>query len=477
MSTTAIKDVTRALQVLLLSQLKLISSSAQVSLLPPGDALPSGLGVNLYLFRIMESPFSRNMDWPGDRGTPPSNSPTLGLELSYLLTPYAPAPDPSASNGDDAHTMLGAAMLALHERAILNNVHIPGFDADAALSLSVLNSFEQVKITLATTSLEELSKIWATINQPYRLSVAYHVSLVQLTPAPTPTVSGASVLSIGLDVVAWNAPRLDALTPARGALGFIDGSGARVANSLTIAGSSLLLRGQTPKIQVGGQDAALRAAPLPTSTSLTIALPTDVDGGPNASVSVKLSGRTGAPLPLLVTPWLSRVSPIRSTLETPALVLTGTGFTTSPQAVRFEGASGTTSVTTFNGAVTDTQATVNIPAALPNGMYKVRIVLADAVNSASNGATLEVIPAVTFPIGAVAVSVAGTLVHRLTINGTRLNGGDVRLIVDGVAFATGPNATAAQIVFTLGRLLTSGPHTVAVSVSGSVSHGIALVIP
>src|ERR1035438_8763325 len=131
MSTTAIKDVTRALQVLLLSQLSAVSSSAQVSLLPPGDKLPSGLGVNLYLFRIMESAFSRNTDWPGDRATPTSKFPALGLELSYLLTPYAQPPDPATSNGDDAHTMLGVAMLTLHENPILNQVHIPGFDADA----------------------------------------------------------------------------------------------------------------------------------------------------------------------------------------------------------------------------------------------------------------------------------------------------------------------------------------------------------
>ena len=48
MSSAAIKDVTRGLQVLLLSQLSAVSSTAQVSLLPPGDALPTGLGVNLY---------------------------------------------------------------------------------------------------------------------------------------------------------------------------------------------------------------------------------------------------------------------------------------------------------------------------------------------------------------------------------------------------------------------------------------------
>jgi hypothetical protein len=476
MSTTAIKDVTRALQVLLLSQLSAVSSSAQVSLLPPGNQLPSGLGVNLYLFRIMESAFSRNMDWPGDRVTPPAKSPALGLELSYLLTPYAAEPDPATSNGDDAHTMLGVAMLTLHENPILNQVHIPGFDADAVLPASILNSYEQVKITLATTSLEELSKIWATINQPYRLSVAYHVSLIQLLPGAATPVNGSGVLSTALDVQAWNAPRLDALTPATGALAHIDGTNALVANALTITGSSLFLPTQAPVVQIGGQAATLSSTPAPSATSLTIALPTDVDGGPQASVSVSLQGRSGAPLPFLVTPWLSRLQPIRSTLENPALALTGIGFTATPQGVRFDGPGGTVNVTTFTGPVTDTQAAISIPATLQNGLYKVRMVLAGAAHSASNSATLEVIPAVASPIQLDVVTVAGNQVHRLTINGARLNGTDVRILVDGVSYATGQNTNAAQIVFTLARLLSSGAHTIAVSVNGSVSHSIPLVV-
>ena len=97
MSSAAIKDVTKALQMLLLSQLQPVSSTAQVSLLPPGDALPSGLGVNLYLYRIMESAFTRNQPWLGDRVTGASLNPSLGLDLFYLLTPFAPAVDPSTA--------------------------------------------------------------------------------------------------------------------------------------------------------------------------------------------------------------------------------------------------------------------------------------------------------------------------------------------------------------------------------------------
>ncbi|MFZ0707151.1 MAG: Pvc16 family protein [Candidatus Korobacteraceae bacterium] len=479
-SNTAIKDVTRGLQMLLLSQISAISKAAQVSLLPPGQALPSGLGVNLYLYRIMENVFTKNQPWPGDKTTPPSNTPPLGLELSYLLTPFAPAPDPATTDGDDAHTMLGAAMLAFHQYPILNDVHVAGFDADTALPVAILNSFEQVKIRLAVTSLEELSKIWATINQPYRLSVAYDVSLIELVPSTPPPVSGSQVLSTGLSVVLYQAPRLDALSPAAGPLAHV-AAGAIVANILTITGSGLSLRGRTPVVLIGGQDVAINGAPAPTDTSLAVTLPITLDAGPNQDVQVSLQGKASTSLTFTVTPWLTSLTPIRTTLDgqggppAPTLVLSGNGFTTTPQAVRFDGPGGTTSVTSFVGAATDSQTTITIPSALQNGLYQVRLVLAD--NSVSNARTLQVIPLIASPIALAVITVAGQQVHQLTINGARLNGADVRVLIDGIAYQAGANANAAQLVFALGRLLDSGSHTVAVVVDGSQSHDLALGVP
>ena len=476
-SSTAIKDVTRGLQVLLLSQLTAVSSTAQVSLLPPGEPLPSGLGVNFYLYRVMESPFTKNQPWPGDKMTPASTSPALGLELSYLLTPFAPAPDASATAGDDAHTMLGAAMLAFHQFPVLNDVHIAGFDADSVLPQGILNSFEQIKIRLAVTSLEELSKIWATINQPYRLSVAYEVSLVELTPTLPTAVNGGIVLSTGVDVAAWQAPRIDALVPASGALAHVVG-GAIVANTISLNGSGFSLPGRTPVVLFGGQPATLSTAPAPTSSAITVVLPGTLDAGPNESVQVALSGKTGSALTFTISPWLSFVTPIRTALDTAqrSLVLSGVGFTTSAQGVRLDGPGGTTNITGFVGSVTDTKATVALPATLQNGLYQVRIVLAGPASSVSNARTLEVIPLLQAPLGIAAITVSGRQVHQLTLNGARLKGTDVRVVVDGIGHQAPGNANAAQLVFALGRLLDPGQHAVSVVIDGSRSHDVALEV-
>src|SRR5215208_4005053 len=112
MSHAAIFEVTQALRKLLRGEVtRLSGTTASVTLLPPGDELPEVLGVNLYLYRVTESPYTRNREWPGDRMAPPSHHPALGLQLFYLLTALGTKPDQGGTEGDNAHSTLGMAML------------------------------------------------------------------------------------------------------------------------------------------------------------------------------------------------------------------------------------------------------------------------------------------------------------------------------------------------------------------------------
>ena len=470
--------------MLLQSQLVQASSAAVVTLLPPGDDLPEVSGVNLYLYRVLESPFLKNQPWPGDRVTPGSPHPALNLELFYLLTPLGKKPDNAAfDQGDDAHTMLGVAMRTLQENPVLNNVHISGFDADTVLPAFLQDSFEQIKVTLLSTSIDDLSKIWATINKPYRLSVAYEVSLVQITPPAPPPSGGGIVLSTGLKVITLAPPRLTGLTPAAGALARIVAS-AVVPNDLLIQGFGMSFPGTLPVARVGGQVAVLKTAPPPTDQSLTISFPVSLDAGPQADVTLTLNGRTSLPAPFLVSPWLASVKPVRTALDVPGakLALSGNGFTATPAAVRFEPANAGPSaavlvtVNAFDPGGTDSNAAITLPASLVNGTYNVRLVLADGSSSASNTRPLEVIPLIAPTIGVAVVAVGLKQVHRLTITGARLSGTDVRVVIDGIDFQTGPNANDATLVITLGRQLLAGPHTVAVQADGHTSHDVELVI-
>jgi hypothetical protein len=153
------------------------------------------------------------------------------------------------------------------------------------------------------------------------------------------------------------------------------------------------------------------------------------------------------------------------------VTLQGSGFTT-PQAVRFDGPGATTDVSTFEPGGSATQAIVKIPATLANGLYNVRLVRSDT--SATNSRVLEVIPRVDQATATVTGAVQQ--VTQITVDGARLKGDDVRLILDGVTYQTGANGNAAQLVFTLGRLLNAGAHRLALNVDGHQSHTIDLEV-
>jgi hypothetical protein len=486
MSYAAINDVTRGIRMLLHSQLVRVSSSTVVSLLPPGDSLPQVSGVNLYLYRVSESPFTKNQPWPGDRTTPASDRPALGLQLHYLLTPLGTPPnDANFGEGDDAHTMLGLAMLTLQEHPFLNDAHLPalpaagglnatpGFDADVVLPGYLLNSYEKIKIILSPAGVEELSKIWATINQPYRLSVAYEISLVEITPTPPPPLQGGVVLRTGLDVILLQAPQIENVNPPVGALIRLDNTGVLRANNIVISGSGLSFPGQTTVVTVGGQPVSIQPGSPPAISSLTVSLPTDLEAGPQVDVRVGLGGRVSTPFSFTVTPWLSTITPVRSTLAAnQKMTLQGIGFTATPQGLRFDGAGAPAGLTALDPGTTDTQATITIPPALPNGIYRVGVVLGDPAQSASNSRTFEVIPRIDSAILTPGSPPGPSAI--LTVNGARLDGNDIRLIVDGIVFQAPPNGNSVQLVYTFNRIISPGSHALAVSIDGHMSHTVDL---
>jgi hypothetical protein len=171
-----------------------------------------------------------------------------------------------------------------------------------------------------------------------------------------------------------------------------------------------------------------------------------------------------------VSPWLASIVPVRTTLAAgQKITLKGSGFTSTPLGLRFEGTGAPSGVTPFDAGGTDTSASVTLPATLPNGIYQVRLVLGDVANSASNSRTMEVIPRLDSAVLTVPSPPTG---HTLTAAGARLNGNDIRLQMDDVVYQAPPNTNAAQLVYTFGRLLTPGAHSLSVSIDGHASHSI-----
>ncbi|MEW6519563.1 MAG: Pvc16 family protein [Thermodesulfobacteriota bacterium] len=166
--STAIGLVSESLRNLLLGEMTL-TPEVGVTILSPHEQ-GADRRVNLYLYKVLESPLLKNLDWQARADNPGRLSPPpLSVHLHYLLTPYA-INDQQTGNAA-SHEILGEAMRVLYENPIIPADYLAGELAGAR---------EQIKVMQSPVELEEMSNVWSTFAQPYRLSVAYEVAVVQL---------------------------------------------------------------------------------------------------------------------------------------------------------------------------------------------------------------------------------------------------------------------------------------------------------
>lgn len=241
--STAIGMVGESLKTLLEEEM-IVTPEAPVTLLAPDE--PGGnRRINLFLYKIQENNFLKNKDWEVSKTDPARIvPPPLSLNLCYLMTPYAQ--NDSQNGNASAHEILGDAMRVLYQFPIIPSEHLAPGLADAR---------EQIKIMQLPVDLDEISKVWSTFSTPYRLSVAYEVSTVQLDPVDGDQDMPTRVRSIGVpDVSApFAPPRILALTPVSGPAGttitvtgehldgwkaYVDFGSERIADGLAIAGDS-----------------------------------------------------------------------------------------------------------------------------------------------------------------------------------------------------------------------------------------------
>ena len=167
-ASTAIGMVSASLRNLLLGEMNL-TPGVNVTILAPDE--PGGSRrINLFLYKTEENPFLKNQDWTLKPGSSSQLvPPPLSLYLYYLMTPYAQ--NDSQNGNAAAHEIMGEAMRVFYENPVIPNGY---------LETGLKNAREQLKIVNNMLDPEELSRIWSTFQQPYRLSVLYQVSTVQL---------------------------------------------------------------------------------------------------------------------------------------------------------------------------------------------------------------------------------------------------------------------------------------------------------
>jgi len=460
MSYLAIGAVTSAMAELLNKKLNkppLLGSGTtfRVTILPPDDdRVSADNGLNLFLYKISESPFARNMNWRGDRSNPPGDRPPLAVTLHYLVTAYSKKTD-SARDDITAHQLLGNAMAVLHEYPVLNDIHDGDFDADvdAQFAPELRDSFEKVKISPLPISMEEFSKIWTGLSKAYRLSVAYEVSLVEIGPLGTPAQPAPRVQTTALQMQTLGPPQIASVQPAQGP----------VLTQVTITGQGFQRPGSETVVTVGGVEMTEVDLVSLSPQQIVLNIPQDVENGPQISVVVSVQGQTSGAVTYRVTPWIGRITPLR-------------GITGIPVSVDFAVPGGAAVSLEIDGqavaaAIDAQQQTVSgvVPLSIAtNGTKSVVLILNDGSVKRSNALSFEVLPLITDVAVATTASPAST---TITITGERLNGADVGAKIADLLLSKGKNTTPTQLVVQADRILGATTPVTAI-VDGRASNAL-----
>jgi hypothetical protein len=206
--STAIGMVSASLRNLLMHEMHL-DPAVDVTVLSPDEA-GSSRRVNLFLYRIEENPYLANQDFTARTGNQLVAAP-MSLNLFFLLTVYAQ--NDTELGNVTAHEILGEAMRVLHQHSPVPRDRLAAGLADAR---------ERLQVVCKKPDPEELSRIWATFAKPYRLSVLYEVSCVQLDMrSEEPALIPRRVRQVGAPDIraAVSPPSIDEISPAGGVAG------------------------------------------------------------------------------------------------------------------------------------------------------------------------------------------------------------------------------------------------------------------
>lgn len=163
---TAVRAVSLTLQSLLEREIT-HSDDSEVATVPIFLHSPKALrkdskvGISLWLYMIKREPDTLNR--PPDRMSPAQvRHRPLPLTLHYLVC--AIRDDPR-----DEQTLLGKVAQVFHDHSIVK----PGEFRD-----SLKDADQELRLVLDAPTLEELSRVWDALNEPYQLSLSYTAQVV-----------------------------------------------------------------------------------------------------------------------------------------------------------------------------------------------------------------------------------------------------------------------------------------------------------
>jgi hypothetical protein len=167
---SVVADVSETLRTLLTEGFKVFGGAQPpIAVLEDfgGGQIPTNPArLTLFLFDVTEDVSMRNRR-PLQGLAPPSltlQKPPMALLLRYLMTPWA---------GDRVteQRILGRTLQVLYDDAIINGPQLQG---------GLAGTSQALKVKLTPIDLEDRTRVWFSVQRPYRLSLTYEVRVVNL---------------------------------------------------------------------------------------------------------------------------------------------------------------------------------------------------------------------------------------------------------------------------------------------------------
>lgn len=126
------------------------------------------LCVSVWLYRVNRNPDLANE--PPRPGASTVDRYPIPLDLHFLITPIADDPESDQK-------LLGRLVQVMHDHARIRGPALQG---------SLRGGSDELRVTLELLSLEDLSRVWSALDEPYELSVPYLVQLIKIDSAHDP---------------------------------------------------------------------------------------------------------------------------------------------------------------------------------------------------------------------------------------------------------------------------------------------------
>jgi hypothetical protein len=260
-----------------------------VSTLPPDrvDALDAEKKsrLNLFMYQVTPNAGWRNVGLPsrdanGERRT----NPPLALDLHYMLTAYG-------AGEFHGEILLGYGMQLLHETPVLPREAIrrslappspvAGIgdlppELQALFTSELAEQVEQIKISPASLTTEEISRMWAAFQAKYRPTAVYQTSVV-LIESRRSTKSALPVRARTVRAIPFKQPVIrEVRARATAADPVLAGQPILAGQQLVLVGQQL--RGESTLVNVGGIEATPADADV-RDTQVVVPIPAALRAG------------------------------------------------------------------------------------------------------------------------------------------------------------------------------------------------------